>query len=179
VPRPLIFGARPLVCGTVIQLILAAGAPQRPPAEQALRGVDLRIQPVYMLVAQSNYSKEQPSGPQLVMLSSGIAQHLGKERCRMASQSQAELEKIIESDSQQEALYMEIRLQGAKPTVNLWTRWRDHVGKIAAFACDPATGERCVEYAVRDFPADISNHDEMCHRGKQCRVDDRLFIVPF
>jgi len=178
VPRPLILGVLPPAGSAVILLILAAGAPHRAPAEQAMGGVELPIRPVYCLLAQSNFSKEPLSGPQLFILKSGIVGKLGTERCRMASESQAEVEKSIESDGQEEALYVEMKLQGPKPKVTLWAEGKNHQGKIAEFPCEGTPGERCLEYAMKDFPADISDHDLHCHGGKQCRVDDRLFIVP-
>jgi hypothetical protein len=178
VPRPLILGALPPAGGAVILLILAVGAPHRAPAEQAMGGVELPIWPVYCLVGQSNFSKEALSGPQLFSLKSGIVGKLGTQRCRTASESQAEVEKSIESDGQQEALFVEMKLQGPNPKVTLWAKGKDHEGKIVEFPCQGTPGERCLERAMKDFPTDISIHDEHCHGRKQCRVDDKQFIVP-
>jgi len=111
------------------------------------------------------------------MLKSGIVGKLGTERCRMASESQAEVEKSIESDGQQEALYVEMKLQGPKPKVTLWAEGKNHQAR-SRNSLRSHPGERCLEYAMRDFPADISDHDQNCHGGKQCRVDTRQFIVP-
>ena len=178
-PRPLMLTALKTGGKAVILLIVVVGARDQGPGEQTARGADLPIRPVYWLVAQSNFSSVPLSGPQLCELSSGIERELGRERCRKALQSQAELEKSIESDGQQEALYVETELQGPKPKVTLWAEGKDHhTGKIADFPCEGTRAERCVELALRDFPADISTHDETCHRGKQCRADSRMFIVP-
>lgn len=180
---PLIFAALSPVGSAVILLIVAAGAPHRAPPEQATGGVYSPIRPVYLLVVNSDYSNEPLSGPQLSMFETRIVGKLGGERarCKKDFHSQAEVQKIIESDGQQEALYLDTtQLKGSRPKVALWAESRDHrEGKIREIKCEYTEVERCKELAMRDFPADVARHDEDCHRVIHCKVDqETMFIVP-
>jgi len=176
-PRPLSLALPPLCCA-VLLLTLAAQTYHQARAGQSRLTENPEVKPVYWLTPQSNFSKEPISYSNLIMLRARIQKQLGQPRCLVVSKSQAEIEKDIEKDGKAEALYIEVKLTQKKPRVVLWARWKEYEGKIAEFACDPATGERCVELALSDFPTDISNHDEKCHRGKPCRVDEySMFIV--
>lgn len=175
--RSLSFALPPLCCA-VLQLALAAQPPHQARTKQTVPVASVQVGPIYWLAVQSNFSREALSGPDLILFRTGIEQQLGRPRCRVASESQVEIEKDIEKDGSIEALYIQNDSIQKKPKVVLWARCKDHDGKIAEFQCDSATGGRCLELALRDFPADISNHDAVCHRGKSCRADTRLFIVP-
>jgi hypothetical protein len=164
----------------VLLLALAAGTLHWAPAEQSEPAESPPTQPVYWVAAYSNFSKEPLSDKYLCPLLHGIERQLGRQRCRRAYESWAEIEKAIQNDRGQEALYVVTSPPSrGRPKVVLWARCQDHDGIIAEFPCDPATtGESCAEFAVKDFPSDVSKHDEMCHREKQCRKDSRDFIVP-
>lgn len=168
--RQLNHARRPLR-GALLLLVLSAGALHRAPAEQPL-------QLIYLLAAQSNYYKEPLPAGDLDSFRAGIERRLGKQRCRVAYKSQAEIEQGIENDRNQEALYVEVRRSAVNLKVVLRAACQDHRGKIGEFTCDRASGGSCIENALKDFPSDVSNHDESCHRGKPCRVDPSDNIVP-
>jgi hypothetical protein len=166
-----------LQCALLL-FLLTPQASHKQTSAQSLMVEAPQIKPVFWLTAQSNFSKEPLSEPDILSFRYGIDRTLGGPRCRIASESEAEIDKDIQKDDGVEALMIEVKRNQKKPMIVLWVKCKDHIGKIAEYPCDAATGDRCLGLALKDFPTDVSNHDKNCHRGKPCRVDSDLHIVP-